>query len=71
MSLRGVCHCLVGTLCCLSVVLLLLPWSHGHGQQQDGVFSVLLSLQHHAVLLSPCSCVSPQVLQQTNEKHFA
>ena len=37
-------------------------WSHGHGQQQDGVFSVLLSLQHHAVLLSPCSCVSPQVL---------
>ena len=49
-------------LCCLSVVLLLLPWSHGHGQQQDGVFSVLLSLQHHAVLLSPCSCVSPQVL---------
>ena len=50
-------------LCCLSVVLLLLPWSHGHGQQQDGVFSVLLSLQHHAVLLSPCSCVSPQVLR--------
>ena len=47
---------------CLSVVLLLLPWSHGHGQQQDGVFSVLLSLQHHAVLLSPCRCVSPQVL---------
>ena len=48
---------------CLSVVLLLLPWSHGHGQQQDGVFSVLLSLQHHIVVLSPCSCVSPQVLR--------
>ena len=62
-SLRGVCHCLVGTLCCLSVVFLLLPWSHGHGQQQDGVSSVLLSLQYHAVLLSPCSCVSPQVLR--------
>ena len=45
-------------LCCLSVVLLLLPWSHGHGQQQDWVFSVLLSLQHHTVLLSPCSCIA-------------
>ena len=46
--------------CCFSVVL---SWSHGHGQQQDRVSSVLLSLQHHTVLLSPCSCVSPQVLR--------
>ena len=49
-------------LCCLGAVLLL-PWSHGHGQQQDVVFSVLLSLHHHAVLLSPCTCDSPQLLR--------
>ena len=27
------------------MLLLLEPWSHSHGQQQDVVFSVLLSLQ--------------------------
>ena len=53
--------------CCLWVVLLLL-WSHSHRQQQDGVFSELLSLHHHTVLLSPCSCVSPQVLCYTADQ---
>ena len=62
-------HCPLGSASAAFGSGLLLPWSHGHGQQQDVAFSLLRSFGFHIVHLCSCmllhlyiSCISMTVL---------